>query len=139
MCGRTYRVRLFVISTGIACLVSFSGMSEANMSCTHDDNKRWVESLSIGLSFESVLTELEAAEAKYAIFSGYQRISIELVRTKGYEEFKPLHVTLISPKLSKRGIVTRRALITEDEILTMSFDAKGTLTGKSCKKIFTGP
>ncbi|WAC74685.1 hypothetical protein OU995_08290 [Roseateles sp. SL47] len=117
------------------CLVGCSAGAETSrmvMNCTHDVTKQLSYSLKLGTLFEPVVAKLDASKFEYMIFSGDLRISLESIRSAGVYAVAPIHV-LVKSSTSPKG------QIQEDEILTLSFDRGGSLTEKSCKRVFTGP
>lgn len=129
----------FVSMAFIISLFMFVDISEAKMKCTHDDSQRLEKSFSLGASFQSVVSHLDSAMAEYMIFSGDQRVSMELVQSKGIKALSPIYVLINFGGIPRDSDKLINTPIREDEILTLLFDRNGNLIEKSCKKIFTGP
>lgn len=132
--------RLILMICAIGFMM-FAETAEAKMNCTHDDTRTLAESLTLGTSFEEVVSALDAENAEYIITAGYSIVSIDIVRAKGFEDLGPVKVAVRS-KQRKRDtwietILYMLRLYWTNEALGLSFDEQGNLFEKSCDKTVT--
>jgi len=119
-------------------LLTVPSALEAEMECNHADIQAVASRLSIEEPVKDVVALLDATGSLYTIYSKHTEhsaaISMRTIADKGIEALSPITIVVRSSDQP-----TRSKYVTEGELLTLRFDARGQLKEKSCKRFFTGP
>jgi predicted enzyme involved in methoxymalonyl-ACP biosynthesis len=126
--------RILAVLVCAAALFGEMKMCAAETVCTHKDMQTLAEQLNRGANLQTTIERLEALGADYMVFVGDQRVSLERLKRNGGGVDQPIRILVRSNEKASSNF-----LVTEDEILTLTFDSKVNLGDWYCHKIYTGP